>query len=171
MLITLAFHDMPLIDIGKSRKIVNRRALLNLLKDIQKRYKSQIHLGMEELTGFGAAIGHTNGAFTQGTTYGATLMAVEALDITHTLLAPPKWHKLTGRAGGDDKALSMLRFAQLFPKYEQYVYGPRGGAKDGRAEAALIGYAAYRLLGDNHTTFIGIDPGREGAIVILEFKQ
>lgn len=61
-----------------------------------------------------------------------------------TLVTPSKWKKALGIGAAKDAAVA--RATQLFPVYAPIFRGPRGGLKDGVAEAALIAYYGYCQL-------------------------
>ena len=46
---------------------------------------------------------------------------------------------------GEDKSMSVKLAEQLFPNLKSQLYGPRGAALDGRAEALLIAYYGSKL--------------------------
>jgi len=78
-------------------------------------------------------------SFKFGTNFGIWRMALAMLAIPFILVTPQKWQK--GLISKDDKMLgkrkgSCVAAARLFPKAE--LYGPQGGAKDGRADALMI---------------------------------
>ena len=54
------------------------------------------------------------------------------------------WKKHYGLS--HDKALSVLKACALFPEYEMLFEGPRGGIKDGRAEAVLLAQYGQRMV-------------------------
>lgn len=55
------------------------------------------------------------------------------------------WKAASGLSA--DKAYSCERAAALWPSFKDQFYGPRGGLKDGRAEAALLARWASRIGG------------------------
>jgi crossover junction endodeoxyribonuclease RuvC len=61
-----------------------------------------------------------------------------------TLVTPQKWKKAL--SVGASKDSSVARATQLFPSYAPIFRGPRGGLKDGVAEAALIAYYGFMEL-------------------------
>ena len=83
--------------------------------------------------------------WTFGQNYGAWLMLLVTLGIRHHLLTPTTWQKglLTKTDGPDPKARVQNVVTRIFD--EKYFFGPRGGYKDGRGDAALMAYKA-RLI-------------------------
>jgi crossover junction endodeoxyribonuclease RuvC len=80
--------------------------------------------------------------WTQGYGVGVWEMALAANAIPFTRVNPRKWKNAMLQGVGTDKDASMLRAQQLFPHVE--LLGPKGGAKDGRAEALLLAEYARR---------------------------
>jgi hypothetical protein len=74
--------------------------------------------------------------------YGIWIGLVSAFKIPTRLVLPSRWKKgyLPAKA---DKAASVPVAARLFPS--AILHGPRGGAKDGRADALLLADFARRL--------------------------
>lgn len=81
-------------------------------------------------------------AFKNGYTTGALRMLVANRPVT--LVTPGKWKKAMGL--GPAKDASVARASELFPGYAGLFVGPRGGPKDGPAEAALIAYYGFNQL-------------------------
>ena len=78
--------------------------------------------------------------FTTGYGYGLWYMALTALGIPFDLVRSQDWKRALGIPAGRDKADSVAAAQRLFPGGD--FTGPRGGVKDGRAEACLL--AEYR---------------------------
>ena len=87
-------------------------------------------------------------AFKFGSIYGGLRGILAAKHLPTTLVTPRTWKKWHGI--GADKEESMDLAITLFPQYEDRFYGPRGGMKDGVAEAALIAYYGLEKIGENH---------------------
>lgn len=77
-------------------------------------------------------------AFAFGTAYGVLRGVLAALHIPVTLVTPQVWKKAL--AVPADKGLAVKRASEIFPAHAGLFRGPRGGALDGPAEAALIAY-------------------------------
>ena len=86
----------------------------------------------------------TVATFKQGTTYGQQLGALSARRFPTTKVPPKTW-KIAMQVTAD-KESSMARACELFPGQATKFYGPKGGKKDGLAEAALIAYYGYQKL-------------------------
>ena len=82
-------------------------------------------------------------AFKFGSIYGGLRGMMVAKLIPYTLVTPITWMKVMG-VGLGSKEASCLRAEQLFPG--RNFRGPRGGKKDGVAEAALIAQYGYDKL-------------------------
>jgi hypothetical protein len=79
--------------------------------------------------------------FKFGTNYGIWMGILAALDIPFYVVTPAKWQKGVIKKAQDKKP-ALAAAARIFPKAE--LYGPRGGGKDGRADALLIAYWCKR---------------------------
>ncbi len=80
-------------------------------------------------------------SFKFGTNFGIWRMGMAMADIPFVLVSPQQWQKgMISKA--QDKKPALAAAARLFPKAE--LYGPRGGGKDGRADALLIAYWCLR---------------------------
>ncbi len=84
-------------------------------------------------------------AFKFGTVYGGLMAMTAAKRIPITLVTPGKWKKAYSLI--PQKEAAVRRASQLFPLNANSFYGPRGGLKDGLAEAALIAKYGYDQLG------------------------
>lgn len=74
------------------------------------------------------------GVFTYGDGYGALKAVLRINQIPFVKVRPNKWKKHFSL--GKSKKAAFLTAQDLFPDVD--YYGPRGGLKDGRAEALLI---------------------------------
>uniref|UniRef100_A0AB74UHB5 Uncharacterized protein n=1 Tax=Caulobacter phage BL57 TaxID=3348355 RepID=A0AB74UHB5_9VIRU len=54
------------------------------------------------------------------------------------MIKPQDWKRVTQTPA--DKSRAFARALQLFPRASGIFLGPRGGKKDGRAEAALLAF-------------------------------
>jgi crossover junction endodeoxyribonuclease RuvC len=85
-------------------------------------------------------------SFNFGDSFGAVKQAVASVGLHFTLISPATWKAIYGLRGGrEHKAASVTKAIELFPDLKAHLYGPRGGAKDGRAEAALLAHYGSRL--------------------------
>ena len=85
--------------------------------------------------------------FNYGTNYGDWRGVIAAQRWRILLPTPQQWRRgvVIGNAG-TGKQPSVDAAAQIFPRIRGELVGPRGGLKDGRAEALLIAYWAYRQI-------------------------
>jgi len=82
--------------------------------------------------------------FKFGTNYGIWKGVLAMAEIPFYTVTPQKWQKgLIKKA--QDKKPALAAAGRLFPNAE--LYGPRGGGKDGRADALLI---SYWIKSQNH---------------------
>jgi crossover junction endodeoxyribonuclease RuvC len=79
--------------------------------------------------------------FKFGTNYGIWMGILAALDIPFYVVTPAKWQKGVIKKAQDKKP-ALAAAARIFPNAE--LYGPKGGGKDGRADALLIAYWCRR---------------------------
>jgi Holliday junction resolvasome RuvABC endonuclease subunit len=85
--------------------------------------------------------------FKFGTNYGVWKGILAAFSIPFLEVTPQKWQKgIISKA--QDKKPSIAAAGRLFPSAE--ITGPRGGAKDGRADALLIAYWCKRQFIGEH---------------------
>lgn len=85
-----------------------------------------------------------------GTGKGIWLMAFAILKLRHETVSASAWTKRLklpsskGLSERDNKANHVNLACKLFPAFAKEFYGTRGGLKDGRADAALIGEDWFR---------------------------
>ena len=84
-------------------------------------------------------------AFKFGTVFGGLRAMAAAKMIPLTLVTPSQWMKDMG-VGRGSKEASVIRATELFPNYASIFRGPKGGKKDGVAEASLIAMYGHRKL-------------------------
>ena len=127
--------DLPTIKAarGKSAMDIDTSALHHILTPSVMQYPHKIFI--EQVT----SRPRQAGQFQFGVNYGRVLGVLEYLfdDVTH--VSPQKWKQALGLRG-EDKSMSVALAAELFPQLKDQLYGPRGAALDGRAEALLIAY-------------------------------
>lgn len=138
---SLVIYDMPLTFEKRRGKVVTEidtRALRVLARNFGRIGCEGDYLVtpvLEQVGGLprqGAA-----SAFQFGRTYGQIEMACNCFLSEIMYAAPTKW-KADARLIGKDKAASCALAAELWPEHAAQFFGPRGGLKDGRAEAALL---------------------------------
>lgn len=96
------------------------------------------------------AKGSHTGALSLGKSIGSWMLAWRSLGATVVPVEPDKWKRTMGVTA--DKQTSMAACERLFPQSKSMIYGPRGGALDGRAESILImeyGRKTWILKGSN----------------------
>lgn len=81
--------------------------------------------------------------FTFGKGFGIIIGVVGSLGIPFSFVRPQAWQK-TFSIGKDTKADAVSIASRLFPDAE--LYGPKGGKKDGRADALLVAEYGRRTL-------------------------
>lgn len=84
--------------------------------------------------------------FSFGMNFGIWQGLLTALDWPFILVPPQTWMKnLVSKADGSDTKTRVRNVAQrLYPKSKEALVGPKGGFKDGRADALLM--ARYAML-------------------------
>lgn len=80
-------------------------------------------------------------AFKFGTVYGGLRGIAAAKMLPVTRVTPTTWKRALKLPAS--KPAAGLRASDMFPKNAAEFYGPRGGLKDGVAEAALIAWYGY----------------------------
>lgn len=89
-------------------------------------------------------------AFKFGTVFGGLRGLCAAKLLPLTLVTPNVWKKSYGIQAS--KSGAVRRASELFPEQAQQFHGPRGGLRDGPAEAALIArYGFYQLVNGENT--------------------
>lgn len=128
---TLAIMDLPLEAGTKGKSKVSSRGLIDAIRaaEIDHAFLEEVHASPQ--------MGVTS-AFSFGDGYGCARTAILASDASLWLVRPQVWKAATRTP--KDKKQATTRAAQLFPAAHQVLYGPRGGAFDGRAEAALLAF-------------------------------
>jgi crossover junction endodeoxyribonuclease RuvC len=83
-------------------------------------------------------------AFKFGLVFGGLRGMIAAKLVPLTLVTPTTWKKSYGLRASKEAAV--IRASELFPSSATAFRGPRGGIKDGVAEAALISRFGYDKL-------------------------
>lgn len=134
---SLTVYDMPLRSEKRRGKVVTEIdtpvlcAMLNEIDPPAVVYLEQVG-GMPRQGGAAA--------FQFGRAYGQVEAACVAAGFSPVYVPPAKWQG-HWRLIGADKATACALAALNWPQLTNSFYGPRGGLRDGRADAALI--AAY----------------------------
>lgn len=137
----LDVEDMPTLKSGgaKGKTAVDRAALARL---IDVRAKDIVHCYLEKAGP--QPLDGVVGAFTSGRGYGLLEGILTAHFVPLTIVPPADWKKTMGCTG--DKQQSTARAGELLPRHATKFCGPKGGIKDGRAEAAVLAVFGARQL-------------------------
>lgn len=84
--------------------------------------------------------------FTIGLGYGLWRGILSANSVPYAIMRPQAWRKVLGLAAGADKGASVALAMRLFPSVADRLVGPKGGLRDGLAEALLIAEAGRRTV-------------------------
>ena len=128
---TIALIDMPKEAGTKNREATSAAGVAAILRAAQpdavfiEEVHSSPQMGVASAFSFGKALGIVHGA-----AYGR--------DVMLTPVRPQEWKAKT--LTPKDKKQATTRATQLFPSARAAFYGPRGGAYDGRAEAAILAF-------------------------------
>jgi len=136
---SLVIHDMPVgsssTTTGKTRNEMNEAVLVHLVRELEPDMAlvEKVHA----MPGNGSV-----SMFRFGETYGVLRGVLAGCGVPVDFVRPQEWQSIVKLPRGDDAAI--LRAAQVFPRYANYF----ARKKDhGRADAALIGYAKYLMMG------------------------
>jgi crossover junction endodeoxyribonuclease RuvC len=80
--------------------------------------------------------------FSLGGNYNSWLQGLACNYIDVKEVSPKSWKYKIGVTA--DKQTSVDKACELFPSYKHLFTGPKGGLKDGRAEAVLLAYLAQK---------------------------
>lgn len=84
--------------------------------------------------------------FSFGQSYGALKQAIASAGMHFTLVQPAVWKTIYSLRGGrENKAASVAKAIELFPSLAPQLKGPKGGLKDGRAEAVLLAHFGSKM--------------------------
>lgn len=134
-------HDMPTI-INGFKRAIDVKGLDNILRS------AVVHYTRRESP---VALEHVHsmprdgvvGAFSFGDTFGSIRTVLVLAGFTVQYVPPKEWKKYFKLSA--DKQLSIDLACKLFSTHKGLFYGPKGGLKDGRAEACLIARYAFEL--------------------------
>lgn len=85
-------------------------------------------------------------SFSFGDSFGAIKQAIASAGMRFTLVQPAVWKLIYGLQGGrENKVASAEKVVAMFPELKPQMYGPKGGVKDGRAEAVLLAHFGSKL--------------------------
>jgi crossover junction endodeoxyribonuclease RuvC len=134
---SLAISDMPL-ELGTgSKKMVSAKGVIDAIRQCEPDH------AILELVHSSPQQGVVSvWSFAEG--YGCVKAAVLAHDVSLWPVRPQDWKAAIKCP--KDKKQATTRASQLFPSAHSLFYGPRGGAFDGRAEAAMLALYGCLLL-------------------------
>jgi crossover junction endodeoxyribonuclease RuvC len=137
----LAVRDMPAMKVGPKRRI----DLWSLAEQFRKWAADYDVRATVENVHAMPGQGVTS-MFSFGYSTGSLQQALASAKIPFTLVQPATWKALYGlRGGAENKAASVAKAVDLFPAHRELFFGPKGGGKDGRAEAALLAHYGSKL--------------------------
>lgn len=127
----VAVYDMPTTKTSTGRQAVDPHGVAEILR----KHEPSMTVLEQVATrpGEGAV-----GAFSFGTSYGVVLGVLAALGLRHKLTRPDAWKKQVGIPAKSEKSVSIAFAKRLVPSCADALAGPKGGLKDGRAEAVLL---------------------------------
>jgi crossover junction endodeoxyribonuclease RuvC len=128
---TLAVTDMPVEAATKSRNLTSPTGLASAILAASPDYLFLEEVGVRP--GEGAV-----GAFSFGRGFGRIEGVAAGALVPVWLLRPQEWKRALQVPAEKERAVT--RAKQLFPVAAAAFTGPRGGLKDGRAEACLIAF-------------------------------
>lgn len=137
-LCTLAVIDMPVEAATKSRMLTSPSGVAKALHDTAPDALFLEEVGVQP--GEGAV-----GAFSFGRGVGRIEGCAAGAMVSLWPIKPQEWKSRMNVP--KDKVQAVTRAVQLFPSAASAFKGPRGGMKDGRAEAALIALFGCIKLG------------------------
>jgi len=133
--------DTPTLVVKKdsSRQAYDEAAMCDLLRALP----DGVRLGIEVQHAMPKQ--GVSSMFSLGDGYGLWRGMLTALGISYVLVQPQRWKKALMDGQPKDKAASVLVASRLWPAHAQVFRGPKGAAKDGRADAVLIAEYVRRL--------------------------
>ncbi len=137
------FHieDMPLI---------NKELDIHIFKKLIIHYLKKTTIGLETIhamPGQGVV-----SMFNMGRHYGELIGCIKILSTINNIkllnITPQKWRKHFNLPKGKESSIN--KCCELFPEHKNLFFGPKGGKKDGRADALLIAkYTEFIMKGEN----------------------
>jgi len=137
----VTIFDTPTMAINKTGKTKagNNKTKKIFLEDemaaiLKAHALDDMHVFMEKVHAMPKQGGVSN--WTMGEGFGIWRGIFAALGLKRTFITPQEWKKAMGLPKGAEKKESCYRAKQLFPDAD--LFGPQGGAKDGRGDSLLI---------------------------------
>lgn len=138
----LEVHDMPALKARTSKRRIDLWSLAEQLKrwafdwDVLATVENVHAMPGQGVTSM----------FSFGYSTGSLQQALASAKIPFTLVQPATWKAMYRlRGGAENKAASVDKAVELFPQHRELFFGPKGGPKDGRAEAALLAHYGSKL--------------------------
>lgn len=131
-------HDIEFFDWPESN---NYAEVFDKIRSWRGSYYGELFAHLEKVSAYQGS--SATGNFQFGANFGAWNMLLASLAIPFQLVQPKAWQKavgITNQDGPDTKARAFNVASRLFP--QAIITGPRGGIKDGRADALLIAHSA-----------------------------
>jgi len=93
----------------------------------------------------GKPLNRPKALFSFGQNFGCWQGILKSFQVSNQEMPPQQWQKelTTGIDGKDAKDRAKVAALRLFPELSDRLHGPRGGWKDGRADALLMAYKAF----------------------------
>lgn len=140
--------DMPTYTVkvaGKTRRAIDADRLCRMLQNVpDQRFGIDMVVIEQQSTRPGQS---SQSGLKTGIGYGLIIGVVVGLGHPYRVVTPKQWKKPYGLTSIKDESVTLA--AELWPDMGGQFYGPRGGGKDGRAEAALI--AEYHTRSNTET--------------------
>lgn len=129
-------HDTPTVDVGKgSKRAYDERAMADLVYRIVDQHGPCVFALelVHSMPGQGVS-----SMFAMGEGFGLWKGVLAALRVPWTLVTPQRWKGALMDGQAKQKAASAIVAGRLYPAAAPLLFGSKGGAKDGRADALLI---------------------------------
>lgn len=133
--------DMPTLTVKvgtTKRDQLDAHMLLAYLRELNRFSVKKVAL--ERVQGYGKQ--GAVSSFNFGMSAGMTYMGVVSTEIPLDHVRPQIWKRAV--QCGTDEASILRRARELFPGRDDW-FGPKGGFKDGRAEAAMLAYYCAKI--------------------------
>lgn len=139
----LTVMDFPTLSVKKGKTLRREYSLYELAADLPLMPADMAYV--EAVHSMPKQGGVSN--FTFGGGFWMVRTAIAFCGIPQTLIEPSVWTRMVGLPTGATKDQHVQRAMSLFPAHTALFRGPRGGALDGRADAALIAYCGALMRG------------------------
>lgn len=146
------FRDTPTIAVKSGKKIKNEPdepamvAIMSAIKGNTASLGLSLLVTIEKVNAMPSIAGKRSmgatSAFSFGMGYGMWRMCCAALGIPYRLVHPATWKKAVLAGTPKSDGAEAIVAGQLYPDVAAELRGPRGGIRDGRVDALLIGHYA-----------------------------